>query len=96
MKLIGYEFSQGEFTDRTTKQVIKFDNVYLYFLKESPMCHGICTAKPKKDSQYKIKRVVLENAVKNHGFNSLDDLLKKDIELYFNEFGQVVDVLNIK
>lgn len=96
MKLIGYEFSKGEFTDRTTKQVIKFDNVYLYFYKEGPMCHGVCVAKPKKESQYKIKRVVLENAVKNHGLNSLDDLLKKDIELYFNEFGQVVDVLNIK
>lgn len=96
MKLIGYEFSQGEFTDRTTKQVIKFDNVYLYFLKEGPMCHGICCQKPKKDPHYKIKRVTFENAAKHFGFNSLDELIKKDIELYFNEFGQVVDVLSIK
>lgn len=96
MKLLGYEFSSGEFTDPRTKQNIIFDNVILYFEKQGPQCHGVCFQKPKRESNYKIKRLVLENAVKHFGLVFMEDLIDKDLQLYFDEYGKIVDILSIK
>lgn len=97
MLLVGYEYSNGSFTDKKSGNPVNYDNVYLYFAKQDPNCHGVCIQMPKSKTEkyYKIKRADLAAACAEFGIKNFDELIKKDITLIYDEFGKIIGIFSI-